>query len=226
MNIIYSMTRNVYEQAVPSIRSLMHHNPKAKVYLMIEDDAFPYELPCDPAIINVSTQEFFKPDSPNYRNRFSYINLLKVAYPVLLDPMKKVIHLDIDTIVNGSLDGLWKTDLKGKWYGAVPQYRGEYTQTGDAYYNMGVAIFNLDQMRRDGATEILAEYLNTHETLYADQDAWNLHTDKAVAVDVRFNENWATGETDDPAIVHYCGISDWYTNEHLFRKEYLDEWKK
>jgi len=225
MNIVYAMTRNVYEQAVPSIRSLMHHNPKAKVFLVIEDDAFPYELPCDPVIINVSAQEYFKEDGPNYKNRFTYINLLKVCYPELLS-VNKVIHLDIDTIVCGPLDDLWKTDLKGKWFGAVPQYRGEYIQTGDAYYNMGVAIFNLQQMRKDDATTGMWEYLNTTETMYADQDAWNLHTDKAVPVDIRFNENWATGETDNPAIVHYCGISDWFTNPHLYRREYLDEWKQ
>lgn len=224
MNVVYAMTRNVYEWALPSIRSLIHHNPKAKVFLLIEDDTLPYELPCDATVINISEQEYFKEGGPNYNNRFTYINLLKVAYPKLLS-VNKVIHLDIDTIVCGSLEDLWKTDLKGKWFGAVPQYRGEYVQTGDAYYNMGIAIFNLQKMRTDNATDELAEYLNTTETMYADQDVWNLHTDMAVPVDVRFNENWGTGETKDPAIVHYCGISDWYTNKYLYRGEYLDKWK-
>ena len=225
MNIVYAMTRNVYEQAVPSIRSLMHHNPKAKVFLVIEDDTFPYELPCDPTIINVSEQGFFSEDGPNFKNRFTYINLMKVCYQELLS-VNKVIHLDIDTIVCDSLEGLWKTDLKGKWFGAVPQYRGDYVQTGDAYYNCGVMVINLQQMRKDEATNELGYYVGNVPTMYADQDAWNLHTDKAVPVPARFNENWATGETDDPAIVHYCGISDWYTNPHLYRKEYLDKWKK
>lgn len=224
MNVVYAMTRNVYEWAAPSIRSLAHYNPKARVFILCEDDEFPVDLPIPVETINVKGQKWFPEDGPNYSNPFSYINLLKVVYPSLL-PVQKVIHLDIDTIVCDSLEPLWKTDVSGKWFAAVPQFRGQFIQFGDKYYNMGVALLNLSQMRKDKAEQPLAEYLNTVAGPYADQDAWNNHTDKAVPIEVRWNENWATGETDNPAIVHYCGISDWYGNQFLHRGEYLWRWK-
>lgn len=223
MNIVLSMTRNVYPWCVPCVRSLARYNSKARLFICCEDDDFPIELPIEPEVINVSDQKWFAPDSVNYRNQFSYINLLKVVYPSLL-PVQKVIHLDIDTIVCDSLDGLWRTDVTGKWFAAVPQFRGQYTLFGDKYYNMGVALINLTQMRKDNAESELVRYLNETPTPYADQDAWNQRTDKAVPVDARWNENWACGETDNPAVVHYCGISNWYNNDFLYRGEYLKRW--
>lgn len=224
MNAVYAMTRNVYEWALPSIRSLAHFHPDARVFIVCEDDEFPLELPIKVETINVSGQTFFPTDGPNYKNQFTYINLLKVVYPALL-PVKKVIHLDIDTIVCGKLDGLWKTDIAGKWFAAVPQYRGEFHSIFDRYYNMGVALINLAQMRKDTASDEMVEYLNTVKTQWADQDAWNMWADRAVPVPVRFNENWATGETNSPAIVHYCGIGDWFNNPGMYRGEYLEAWR-
>lgn len=226
MNVVYSLTRHVYKKLLPSIRSLIDTNPKAKVYILCEDDVFPYDLPCDATIINVSSQEYFPPSGVNYNNQFTYINLLKVCYPLYLK-CNKVIHLDIDTIINDSLEPLWKTDLSNKWFGACPEYKGRYKPFGDKYYNMGVAVINLQCMRKDGIVPIMTEYLNTVRQPWADQDAWNkygLEQDKIVTVDTRFNENCMTGYTDDPAIVHYCSIRDWYENRSMYRREYLDRW--
>ena len=222
MNVVYAMTRNVYSWAIPSMRSLRYYNPKARVFVLCEDDKID-GLPITAEFINVSDQKWFPESGVNYHNQFSYTNLLKVVYPSIL-PVQKVIHTDIDTIVNDSLEGLWKTNVDGKWFAAVPQYRGNFTLYGDRYYNMGVALINLSQMRRDKAEAGMVEYLNTVEQPYADQDAWNIHTDKAVPLDLRYNENWATGETDNPAIVHYCGISDWYGNPFMHRADYLKKW--
>ena len=226
MNIVYALTRNVYHKLLPSIRSLMATNPKAKVYILCEDDEFPFELPCDATIINVAEQEYFPPYGVNYNNQFTYINLLKVCYPQILK-CNKVIHLDIDTIINDTLEPLWKTDLKGKWFGAVPEYQGRYKPFGDLYYNMGVAVINLQRMRQDNIVEPMREYLNTVRQPWADQDAWNKYAiiqGKAVTVDTRYNENCMTGYTDNPAIVHYCSIGDWYERRNMIRREYLDKW--
>lgn len=219
MNIVYAMTRNVYQKAWPSMRSLVEHNPKAQIYVLAEDEEV--ELPVKAKIINVRNQKYFPETGPNYHNRFSYINLLKVCYPEILK-VNKVIHLDIDTIICDSLEEFWKTDVTGKWYAAVPEYRGDYKPFGELYYNMGVALINLAQMRKDNCVSELAGYLNTVRQPWADQDAWNLHLEKAVTVDVRWNENQMTGETGDPAIVHYCGRPDWWENASLYRRGYLN----
>lgn len=224
MNIVYAMTRNVYRKILPSLRSLAETNPGAKVYILAEDDALPFETPLPVTVINVTGQKYFPESGPNYHNLFGYINLLKVCYPAILK-VQKVIHLDIDTVICGSLAGLWETDVKGKWYAAVQEYKGTYKPFGDTYYNMGVALINLAQLRKDKAMPEMVEYLNTVRQPWADQDAWNRHIDKAVPLDVRYNESVKTGETDEPVIVHYCSIGDWYENPRVWRAGYLAKYK-
>ena len=76
MNIVYAMTRKVYEWILPSLRSLKETNPKAKVFILCEDDHID-GLPVDCEFINVSGQQWFPEWGVNYHNNFSYINLLK-----------------------------------------------------------------------------------------------------------------------------------------------------
>lgn len=227
MNVVYALTRNVYGWLLPSLKSLFKHNQDANVTILCEDDEL--DLPFKVKVINVSDQKYFSPNSVNYRNQFSYINLLKVAYPEILPKTQKVIHLDIDTIITGPLDELWNTDVKGKWFAAVPETYGKYKPFGEKYYNMGVALINLQQMRKDKIVPEMVGYLNTVRQPWADQDAWNkfgIEQDKIAELPLRFNENCMTGYTDDPGIVHYCSIGDWYTNRSMFRREYLEEYKQ
>lgn len=220
MNIVYAMTREVYEWILPSLRSLKETNPKAKVFILCEDDHID-GLPMDCEFINVSNQQYFPETGANYHNRFTYINLLKVCYPEILK-VNKVIHLDIDTIICDSLEGMWKTDVSGKWVAAVQEYNGVYRPFGPVYYNMGIALLNLQQMRKDGIVPQMVEYLNTVPQPFADQDAWHKHglPDKFVPLNLRYNENTITGMTDNPAIVHYCGYTKWYKNPMLPRAQY------
>ena len=227
MNIVYALTRNFYPRLLPSIRSLLEHNPDAKIYILAEDDVVP-DLRCKATVINVSEQQYFPRNGPNYRNMFTYINLLKVCYADYLPNINKVIHLDVDTIICDSLEGLWKTDVKGKWFAAVPEYNGAWKPFGDMYYNMGVALINLQQIRKDGIQDKMVEYLNTVRQPWADQDAWNIYAieqDKVAELALRYNENGMTGMTFNPAIVHYCGVTDWWSNPYMYRHEYLERYK-
>ena len=231
MNIVYALTRNVYEWLLPSMRSLAEHHPDAKVYILCEDDEFPIDLPMDAKIINISDQHMFD-NSVNIKNRFGgYINLLKVYYPTLLPRLNKVIHLDLDTIVCDSLNPFWKIDLKDKWIAAVPEYSARHPRLklyGDVYYNAGVMLINLQQMRKDKIEDTMAKFLNEVPQPFADQDAWNkygIEQDKIVVAPERFNECMSTRYTNNPAIVHFCAIPDWYTNRYMIRHEYLEKYK-
>lgn len=228
MNIVYAMTHHVYRWFLPSIRSLKDTNPDANVFILAEDDVLPFDLPMKATVINVTGQKWFPANGVNYNNDFKYINLLKVRYPSIL-PVDKVIHLDIDTIICDSLEDMWNTDLDGKWFAAAPEIQKWYRPFGDGYYNMGVAVINLKQMRQDGAEQLMQDYLNTVKQPFADQDAWikyGLEQDKIVALDRRWNESGATGRTDNPGIIHYCGMKDWYTRRNMPRVEYLDKYRK
>lgn len=231
MNIVYALTRNYYHKLLPSLRSLAEHEPKAKVYILAEDDALPFETPQKVNVINISDQHQFD-NSVNIQNRFGgRINLLKVYYPDLLPKLNKVIHLDVDTIICDSLKDFWDIDVTGKWFAAVPEYTAVHDRLrlfGDIYYNAGVLLINLQQMRKDKISDTMAQFLIDVPQPFADQDAWNkygIEQDKAVIAPVRFNECISCGMTDDPAIVHFCAYPDWYENGWMPRHEYLEKWR-
>ena len=220
MNVVYSLTRNYYHKLKPSLTSLRKYNPDVNVFVLAEDD----EIGFDVTVINVSGQEYFPRAGVNYYNAFTYINLLKVCYPSILPWLNKVIHLDVDTIICGNLDEMWKTRMAGKWVAAVPEYKGVYKPFGEKYYNMGVAVINLAQMRKDKIQPVMVEYLNTVPQPYADQDAWNkygLEQNKFVDLDIKYNESFCCGKTEEPVIVHYCGASRWYEDPVTERYEYI-----
>lgn len=228
MNIVYALTKNVYEWVVPSIKSLAEHNPKARVFMLAEDDEFPYELPIDVEMVNVSDQTYFPDIATHRKDDFGgYINHLKIWYSKFL-PVNKVIHLDIDTIICDKLDGLWKTDVSGKWLAAVPESQKWYNPFGDKYYNTGVVLFNLAQIRKDKPQQDMTDYLLNTDQPYADQNAWNkfgFEQNKIAELELRYNESRVTGMTDNPAIVHYCSIPDWWKNKKMERREYLDAYR-
>lgn len=228
MNVVYALTRNVYSWILPSIRSLAAHNPKARVFILAEDDALPFGLPMTAEVINVSKQQYFPKIADHRGEAFGgYINHLKVCYPDFL-PVNKVIHLDIDTIICDSLTDLWKTDVSGKWFAAVPENQTWYRPFGDRYYNMGVALINLAQMRRDGAQAEMVRFLKEGGKPFADQNAWNkfgAELGKCTELPLRFNESKVTGITSNPGVIHYCAIPDWWVNKEMFRREYLETWR-
>ena len=220
MDIVYAVTEGYQDRLIPSVRSLLEHNPDAHIYVVTETDEVP-GIPCK--AINISGQTTFPEDGVNYHNRFTYINLVKVCYPSLL-PLNKVIHIDADTIIRSSLLPIWNIELTGKWFAACPEIQQFYRPFGDVYFNMGIAVINLAQMRRDKTEKIMAGYLNEVPQEYADQDAWNkygIEEGKIVPLSNKYNSCWACGYNPDPAIVHYCGISDWWTSETMPGHEYL-----
>lgn len=230
MDIVYAMTHHVYDWILPSLRSLKATNPDAHVYILAEDDELPIKLPMPATVINVSGQKWFIPDGPNYNCSFKYINLVKVRYPTILKNLDRVIHLDIDTIVCDRLDEMWNIDLDGKWFAmCAEEIQRFYRPFGPDYYNAGVMVLNLKQMREDGIEQPMQDYLNTVEGPWADQDAWNkfgVEHDKIVRMPLRWNENMSTGKTNHPGIVHFVGIRDWFTRFDMPRVAYLNAYRK
>lgn len=222
MNICYSLTRNLYPYLLGSIRSLLDHNPDVMIYVMAEDDELPFEIPCPHRILNMSGQTYFPASNPNMKSQFSYMAMLRLATANLI-PEDKVIQLDIDTIVCDSLAPIWEMDLTGKWLAWCPEHNGSFKPFGPKYYNFGVAVLNLAQLRADNAPAFMIRTLNVVQVPFLDQDIMNIFAvpDKCVDLPVRFNESFCCGYTANPAIVHFAGFPDWMTNRAIYRSEYL-----
>lgn len=225
---VYSGTRNLYPDMVTAAKSLVANSSVEKIYFLIEDDVFPEKLPQLIETINVSKQKFFPRNSANFKTPFSYMSLLRVCYTKLLpQELGKVLQLDVDTVCIDNIDELWDIDLTGKWFSAVEEKLSTYKPFGKLYYNIGVAMFNLDQIREEHADDLLINYLNTEKTPYIDQDAWNRHmAERHVSMPGRFNESFVTGFSEIPAIVHFAGFKDWQTTPRASRREYLKKYRE
>lgn len=227
MNIVYAATRNLYPHMLPTITSLLEHNTPSMIYVLAEDDELPFDIPAPHEIINVSGQTVFPADGPNYRSMFTYMAMMRICYVDLL-PVDKVIQLDIDTIVCDSLLPIWETDMTGKWFSACEEIYARYKPFGKRYYNIGVCLFNLQQMRADNIVPTMVKELNANYHLCLEQDMLNLYGVPAhvVPMERRFNECRMCGYTDHPAVVHYAGYTDWFRNPLMDRAEYLLEYKR
>ena len=71
----------------------------------------------------------------------------------LLPQLNKVLYLDSDIVVHGNIAPLWEIDLGQHWLGAVheplfwPSYFATLGITNGLYFNSGVLLLNLAQMR-------------------------------------------------------------------------------
>lgn len=227
MNIVYAMTRNLYYKLIPSLASLLEHNKPKAIYILAEDDDLPYELPSICHVINVSGQKYFPEGNPNNKSVFTYMAMMRACYAELLPRVNKVLQLDVDTIICDSLLPVWRTDISGKWFAAVPEYLGKYNPwEHEKYYNIGVCLYNLSQMRKDKAVAKMVDLMNHKQMWCVEQDALQYYAvpDLVEDLPLRYNECFCCGYTDDPAVVHYAGHHDWYENKSLVRREYLEKY--
>lgn len=231
MIVCYAATKNLYPYLKAAIGSLLKYNDPEKVYVLCEDDNID-GLPEIVEPVNVSGQTYYRPDGPNMNSIFTYMSMMRLLYVDLFPDLDKILQLDVDTVVCDDLSPIWNMDLTGRWFAACPEYKGNYKPFGDyiRYYNVGVMVVNLDQMRKDGKVPEMVELLNRRRYWCTEQDVLNLYAvEQGLTKDipVRFNETAFTGKTDDPAVIHYAGFPKWYqADPRMDRVEYLIEARK
>ena len=224
---VYSGTSNLYSAMVTAAKSLLFNSSVDVIYFLIEDDEFPEKLPPQIKTLNVSKQRFFPKHSANCKTSFSYMALLRVCYTKLFPDLDRVLQLDVDTVVVDNIDELWDIDLTGKYFAAVEECRSTYKPFGKKYYNIGVTMFNLDEIKKDHVDDKMIKFLNHKTTPYIDQDACNKFLiRKSINLPLRFNETVVTGFTDSPAVVHYAGFKEWESNPRVSRREYLKKYRE
>src|SRR5439155_15542090 len=107
---------------------------------------------------------------------------LRVVLPARLPELQRVLYLDADTLVGGSMAALWDTALEGAPVGAVanvtePAMQAHVTSLGverGGYFNAGVLLVDLGRWREEGATAALTRFVADRPGLpWFDQDALN-----------------------------------------------------
>ncbi|MCR4793340.1 MAG: glycosyltransferase [Lachnospiraceae bacterium] len=105
---------------------------------------------------------------------------LKFQIPQLLAEIEKVIYIDGDTLILKDLSPLYSIDLKNNYVAAVKDIisiRGNHLKSidfkGKDYFNSGMLLMNLREMRKDRVVDKLIEYRMHGKNHFVDQDALN-----------------------------------------------------
>ena len=224
---VYSGSRNLYPDMETAAKSLIANSSVDKVYFLIEDKEYPIEVPDIIESMDISGQRFFMKDScKNWNTTYTFMSLMRVCYTKLFPDISKILQLDVDTCVVDDIDDLWEVDLTNKYLAVNVEHEGKWKPYGPIYPNVGVAMFNLDYMRKTRMDDELIFFLNNTKVPYIDQDAVaRFCMDKFVDLPRRYNECYMVGFTEDPAIVHWAGVKNWQKGPKAPRREYLKKYR-
>lgn len=212
--VIYGATRNVYTYLMPSVYSLLAHTDVDKVFLLVEDDELPFILPNKCEIINVSGQDIF----PNNYDNWTYMVLLRLVYADMFPNLKRILSLDIDTIVQNDISDIWEYDIEEYYLAAVPETY--LRDINDPYYNMGCALFNLEKIREDGMCSKFIDAYETHVYSFIEQDIINeVCKGNIYTLPNKFNSGLQYPPPKETYITHYACSPRWrWINDPIVKK--------
>jgi len=212
--VCYFMTRNIYRNVLPSLKSLLKNGNVDKVYLLTEDDDIGIWMPDKVQTFNISSWKAeLNPDGPNFGCRWTYMVMMKVIICKMFPQLHRVLTLDVDTIVRGDLSPLW--DLKMDDYYFAGAREPYWTiRLFREYVNAGVLMWNLDRMRDGTADQVLAA-LNGRRFGLCEQDALNeICAYKFKVFDAAYNAgDWTEDPKSEIRIRHYMASKGTWKQE-------------
>lgn len=202
---VYMGTRNYYEMMVTAAKSLLRHTRMDRVWFLIEDDTFPEKLPDVIRTKNMSGQQWFPEDGPNYGTRWTYMCLLPLALPEIFPEESRVLRMDDDTIVEHDIGELFDIDMEDNYVAMVEEpIRSRHPFK---YFNAGVTLMDLDKFRRTGIHKKMIDMANRKALSAIDQDAINVFCQgQILELDAKWNHcPGIIQETMHPFIRHFAG---------------------
>ena len=228
--VVYFGSRHIYRDMVSATKSLLSHTKVDKVYLLIEDDIFPYELP-DNGIFRVmnirdTVPTIFDPNSPNYHTGWTYIGLIRTALTKVFPQYDKVLSIDCDTIVVQDISELWDIPLDDYYFAAVREpFLSEVLNK--VYVNAGVAMFNLDKLRKDGKDDEMICAMNTTYYRFVSQDIMSDFCQGGIyELPSDYNVSDFTEKTDNHKIYHYANRGAIWRDYPLAREYREKHWSE
>lgn len=169
---------------------------KEKIYSLCE------RYPCKVTFIKGNVLDSYDldivPMESNGIAPVSFASFSRLFLPTLIpDDVKKIIYLDSDGLVLGSLKDLWDTDISDYYCAGVIQTGiGETLKKEfwffdvDNYVNSGFLYINLEKWRNDNVEEKFIEFLSNHQGEYfcSDQGVINMTlADKIKVLEPKYN---------------------------------------
>lgn len=196
-----------------------------------------------------SSLPFGKSDMPSHCSIATYYRLF--ISDILPSDIDRILYLDGDVIVRGSISDLFKSStdyvaVEGvidNWEGDISKFNRLRYNPSFRYINAGVLLIHLDYWRNEHILEHFLNYIssNPERILHHDQDVINACLyDKKKVLPFRYNvqdgflfssPNFLYYDCDldfyndirKPVIIHYCSSSKpWQRGcKHPYTQEYL-----
>ena len=217
---LYAGTRNLYGDMVTAAKSLIANSDVDKVWFFAEDDDFDLWVPDMCEVVNVSEQEFFPEDSPNYRGWASHMALMRAPL-ALMDEFKdldRILSLDADAICIRDVSDVWDLPIEDCYFSASREE--VITFKGMVYCNVGVMLHNLEKLR-DGKCQEVVDALNWNAYLNDMQDVYSFLCQGHIhCMSPEYNSNRFTGRTNVVRIRHFAGDPADFWRGHEYTVKY------
>ncbi|KZX16069.1 general stress protein A [Methanobrevibacter cuticularis] len=133
-------------------------------------------------------------------NLITSINTLsKLLIPQIIPKdIEKIIYIDADSLVLGSLENLWNMDITNYYFAAVedlavlsmfPQIKTSLGLDNNSnYVNAGIMFINLTKWKEDNVEEKFIDFLGDYDSFFMDQDVFNkVLFDKILIIPLNYN---------------------------------------
>ena len=160
---------------------------------------------------------------PTYRGSYA-ANIRLFVSRFIPEDVKRLLYLDSDTIITGSLRDLFETDLDDNVIGAVYDSVGEAHKAdlglddSEGYYNSGVILYDMDKWRSEGYTEKIIDHVKNVRAQYPspDQDLLNVVCRRAIkTLPPKYNYQPFHAAYSDRLYFSEYGKTKYYTRAEL-----------
>ena len=164
MNIVCTIDSNYIRHCSVMLRSLRDHNPSSglNIYIIHEAlDADERAKLCGylgtflPSTSFIQVDPSLLKDFPVF-GHISIATYFRLLIPLVLPPvLSRILFLDSDIVINGSLEDLWNIDMEGSPVTAVTDRNLEMQRQrlgmadDSPYFNAGVMLIDLEQWRNE-----------------------------------------------------------------------------
>lgn len=253
MNLLISICESFLTPAKVMLYSLARFHEDVDIYLLYsslsQEDIYDLELflinKCKARLYPVCASGFFTnvPLSSRYKKPELYYRILA---PYLLPAeLDRVLYLDADIIINGSLNEFYYQNFENNYAAAVRDRFENIDKVvvlkeklglkkEDSYFNSGVLLFNLALFRKEITLEdIMALIEEKREALrYFDQDVLNCLLKNHIKLcgqeyntqTYPFDQSSLSDIKDAAVVIHYTGLPKPWSPEYNGTLDYL-YWK-
>lgn len=163
----------------------------------------------------IDVTDLYNQEFKGSKNETAYCTpytLLRLLVDLVPDMPDKLLYLDIDIMVGGDLNQLYRIDVKDYEYAAVKEKYGCWLVCPN-YINAGMLLLNLQLARQNQLFEKARTIIKTKKMLFADQDALFWSTTKKKILPRIYNEQ-SKFNRKGTIICHFCKRLLWFPYPH------------